>query len=245
MAQIVTITNPLTGQPAQVDQLDHTAQEIDDAIARALPGGGIDTLLAGKAPAGYGYGDTVSIYVGTSETIADRFDALLADMPTYSAKQVFVKDPAFSTIWFCGTLKKFNSSNDAAFDGWSVYGVESVHKTKSDGTWWDWQYTNPFIFSPGKVYPLTEASLYRCLWTISIYCGAASNGKEVKVEVPGINSIVRYAAWDDGGKSGAPYDPSLFKIEKAPATDSFSGGIKITMTATTGSPWVQVWFDKS
>ena len=58
MAKITTITNPLTGQPAQVDQLDHTAQQIDDAIARALPGGGIDTLLAGKAPAGYGLGTT-------------------------------------------------------------------------------------------------------------------------------------------------------------------------------------------
>ena len=45
MAKIVTITNPLTGQPAQVDQLDHTAQEIDDAIARALPGGAIDITL--------------------------------------------------------------------------------------------------------------------------------------------------------------------------------------------------------
>ena len=32
MAQIVTITNPLTGQPAQVDQLDHTAQQIDDGL---------------------------------------------------------------------------------------------------------------------------------------------------------------------------------------------------------------------
>ena len=32
MAQIVTITNPLTGQPAQVDQLEHTAQQIDDGI---------------------------------------------------------------------------------------------------------------------------------------------------------------------------------------------------------------------
>ena len=48
MAQIVTITNPLTGQPAQVDQLEHTAQEIDDAIARALPGGAIDTALQNK-----------------------------------------------------------------------------------------------------------------------------------------------------------------------------------------------------
>ena len=35
MAQIVTITNPLTGQPAQVDQLDHTAQQIDDGIDAA------------------------------------------------------------------------------------------------------------------------------------------------------------------------------------------------------------------
>ena len=32
MAKIVTITNPITGQPAQVDQLDHTAQQIDDGL---------------------------------------------------------------------------------------------------------------------------------------------------------------------------------------------------------------------
>ena len=32
MAKITTIVNPLTGQPAQVDQLDHTAQQIDDGI---------------------------------------------------------------------------------------------------------------------------------------------------------------------------------------------------------------------
>ena len=51
MAQIITITNPLTGQPAQVDQLEHTAQQIDDAIARALPGGAIDIALQNKASA--------------------------------------------------------------------------------------------------------------------------------------------------------------------------------------------------
>ena len=39
MAKIVTITNPLTGQPAQVDQLDHTAQQIDDAIDSVLSSG--------------------------------------------------------------------------------------------------------------------------------------------------------------------------------------------------------------
>ena len=32
MAKITTVTNPLTGQPVQVDQLEHTAQQIDDGI---------------------------------------------------------------------------------------------------------------------------------------------------------------------------------------------------------------------
>lgn len=58
MAKITTITNPLTGQPTQVDQLDHTAQEIDDAIARALPSGAIDVALQNKA-------DTSSVYTKT------------------------------------------------------------------------------------------------------------------------------------------------------------------------------------
>ena len=64
MAQIVTITNPLTGQPAQVDQLEHTAQQIDDAIARALPGGAIDITLANKVDASSGAGAHNAIYRG-------------------------------------------------------------------------------------------------------------------------------------------------------------------------------------
>ena len=32
MAKIVEVTNPVTGQPTQVDQLEHTAQQIDDGL---------------------------------------------------------------------------------------------------------------------------------------------------------------------------------------------------------------------
>ena len=35
MATIVEMINPLTGLPEQVDKLDHTAQEIDDAVGLA------------------------------------------------------------------------------------------------------------------------------------------------------------------------------------------------------------------
>ena len=79
MAQIVTITNPLTGQPAQVDQLDHTAQHIDDAIARALPGGAIDVALQNKA-------DTSSVYTKTES------DTLLATKVNGGKKASWVVD---------------------------------------------------------------------------------------------------------------------------------------------------------
>lgn len=63
MAQIVTITNPLTGQPAQVDQLDHTAQEIDDVIYQVLGGGGIgsEKLLALAAAVPYSTSQTYAL----------------------------------------------------------------------------------------------------------------------------------------------------------------------------------------
>lgn len=48
MATIVEMITPLTGLPEQVDKLDHTAQEIDDAVGRSLPGGAIDTALQRK-----------------------------------------------------------------------------------------------------------------------------------------------------------------------------------------------------
>lgn len=48
MATIVEMINPLTGLPEQVDKLDHTAQEIDDAVGRSLPGAAIDAAIQRK-----------------------------------------------------------------------------------------------------------------------------------------------------------------------------------------------------
>lgn len=48
MATIVEMINPLTGLPEQVDKLDHTAQEIDDAVGRSLPGAAIDASIQAK-----------------------------------------------------------------------------------------------------------------------------------------------------------------------------------------------------
>lgn len=48
MATIAEYINPLTGLPEQVDKLDHTAQEIDDAVGRSLPGAAIDAAIQAK-----------------------------------------------------------------------------------------------------------------------------------------------------------------------------------------------------
>lgn len=84
MAQIVTITNPLTGQPAQVDQLEHTAQEIDDAIARALPGGDIDMTLQNKAPASIAAYSDISIRVTDGQSIQEAIDSIPQNLNGHS-----------------------------------------------------------------------------------------------------------------------------------------------------------------
>ena len=87
MAQIVTITTPLTGQPAQVDQLEHTAQEIDDAIARALPGGAIDMALQNKAPANIAAYSDINITVSDGESIQAAVNTVPKNM---NGKTVFI-----------------------------------------------------------------------------------------------------------------------------------------------------------
>lgn len=144
MAQIVTITNPLTGQPAQVDQLEHTAQEIDDAIARALPGGDIDTLLAGKAPAGYGLGGAAKILTATDD---------LNNIKT--------------TGWYCyhrnnqpsnvPTPEVYSAVMEVIFGNFSGQTLQRVYSTGDDkdwnlvaqrvfygsGGWQPWEWVNP------------------------------------------------------------------------------------------------------
>ena len=142
MAQIVTITNPLTGQPAQVDQLEHTAQEIDDAIARALPGGDIDIALQNKAPAGYGLG-------ASSKNVTDWNN---------EKTNGWVRDPGgtenkhspFVGLFSVGLISDYSSGKDA-FQ--LAFARDQFKKTRTyikfraynsdDKVWGEWEWVNP------------------------------------------------------------------------------------------------------
>ena len=105
MAQIVTITNPLTGQPAQVDQLDHTAQQIDDAIARALPGGPIDITLQNKL-GGIESTDYPGCYYRTVDGVTEWFNPPMILGVEYRTTERYLSKPVYVKLLDCGLLVK-------------------------------------------------------------------------------------------------------------------------------------------
>lgn len=201
MAKITTITNPLTGQPAQVDQLEHTAQEIDDAIARALPGGAIDTLLNGKAPAGYGLGKTA--YSTKAGTLADidtyvengwwRFDAVgVYDAIGVSANHSVLRIDAGRTV--VQTL--FLSSHDA---------VVTRRKIATESAWGEWEWVNP----PMQInveYRTTEQYQGKPVYVKLVDFGALPNAttKSVKFSIENNNQLLECKGFIPGG-SVLPY----------------------------------------
>ena len=188
MAQIVTITNPLTGQPAQVDQLEHTAQEIDDAIARALPDGAIDITLQNKAPAGYGLGTTAKLL-----TADDNLDNIRAN----------------------GFYGWEDSSPQNAVRSWSAMRVENnsytghvvqtclswndnksysqLRRIKTDTGWLPWEYINPPMLL-GVEYRTTERYKGKPVYIKAVDTGALPNAtfKFVAASFPNANAIVDY-----------------------------------------------------
>ena len=185
MAQIVTITNPLTGQPAQVDQLDHTAQQIDDSIGRALPGGEIDTLLAGKAPAGYGLGtDAVPIddYNNAVNNGWYRGGANYPSKISYAHYGMIRVD----------SIGQIKLQTFYVGDGGSnmVAPFMAMRKSSDSGaTWSEWEYVNPPMIL-GVEYRTTERFMGKPVYVKLVDFGAGANNTEKSVEHGASNAIV-------------------------------------------------------
>lgn len=128
-----------------------TGPEIDAALTRAKAGGEIDTLLAGKAPAGYGLGNTA--YGTNAGTLANidtyvengwwRFDVVgTYDAIGVSANHSVLRVDAGRTI--VQTL----------FLG-SYAAVVTRIKIATESAWRDWEWVNPPMVA-GVEYRTTE-----------------------------------------------------------------------------------------
>lgn len=192
MAQIVTITNPLTGQPAQVDQLEHTAQEIDDAIARALPGGAIDTALQNKAPAGYGLGSAFNSVSDANTIVA---------FGCYSTK---VNTP---TGDWCTILHIPYGENNATQyakigEGYDYQRKCAAKRDKIKGTWQPWEWVNPPMLL-GDEYRTTWRYQGKPVYVKAVDCGAMPNKTTKQIE-HGVSGCQPFCAYGYA-KSGSNY----------------------------------------
>lgn len=226
MAQIVTITNPLTGQPAQVDQLEHTAQQIDDSIGRALPGGEIDTLLDGKAPAGYGLGKATTVYISDANTATEAgwyyWGKGAVNTPgNYGAMLVI---PRHSTI----------TTQLASLDEGGFAASKICVRKQIDGVWGEWEWVNPPMVV-GTEYRTTERYLGKPVYVKVVNFGnyPASGTKTVAHKISNVRNIVSCLGTSSLGYSVNGYlYVSTFYADKT--------NISITVTADVSNNEVKV-----
>ena len=132
------------GKIVKVTEFDHSAQEIDDAVARVK--GGPSAL--GAAPGGKGYGDTpIGIHAAAADesaaTYAARIDAVMATMANGTAMQVVATPPEL--FWYGShicTLYKANSDNACLMSN-GAYIAWQFRVQKKYGAWQPLEHINP------------------------------------------------------------------------------------------------------
>ena len=162
-----------------------TGPDIAAALTRAKAGGEIDTLLAGKAPAGYGLGKTA--YSTKAGTLADidtyvengwwRFDTVgVYDAIGVIANHSVLRIDAGRTI--VQTL--FLSSYDA---------VVTRRKIATESAWGEWEWINP---------PMVAGIEYR---TTERYLGKPVYAKASSVGDIAANTLVIANKFSNGGEA--------------------------------------------
>ena len=168
MAKITTVTNPLTGQPAQVDQLDHTAQQIDDAIARALPGGAIDIALQNNFSTLLGLLTKQTTFVASfqgDETCDNAPMGIRKTMSTTGFPSKF-REWALIMTYYYNAEKQFGWQ--IAYD-MAAYQIAYRYKRKS--SWYDWKYvsTTDHTHTPASIGVYSRAEIDALLTKKRLY----------------------------------------------------------------------------
>lgn len=166
----------------------HTGSEIDAAIDRAKAGGTIDTLLAGKAPAGYGLG-TKSKRLTSNDDLNNIYqggfyywygDNVPANIPTrvnYAGMFVIARSSTEFVQIVYGMASSLNYRN------------AELIRTAYNGVWYEWEWVNPPMVV-GTEYRTTERYLGKPVYVKVVDFGAGANNTEKGVEHGASNAIV-------------------------------------------------------
>ena len=154
----------------------HTGSEIDVAIDRAKSGGTIDTLLAKKAPAGYGLGEEYATRVNNTnlDTLKNGGTYYIGTGCTNTPPNV---DPAWSTLHVIpgrACTQIYIPANDAGrpetFSSW----IARIYNDKT-AAWRAWEWVNPPM-ALNVEYRTTERYGGKPVYVKLVDCGNVASG---------------------------------------------------------------------
>lgn len=167
----------------------YSGEEIDDAIARALPGGAIDITLQNKGDTGFGFNGDLNIIVHWDDTDGTKFessvDTILLGMSRDISKRLKIVDYPACVVDGNGGYADIYSRDDkgnnasctiAHYAVWSGGKIVIALKQKTDGVWYPWEYLNPPM-ELGEEYRTTERYLGRPVYKkLLSFTGAMTEG---------------------------------------------------------------------
>lgn len=216
-----------------------------------------DRKLAGKADAGYGYGETLGYvsYDGTDESEFDKkLDAIFAEMPNYTAKQIRIMAPnILGNSHFVGTLFRPASASYGVFRGQSYFATRAhlVSKIKyGDEGWLPFEWEDPSMIV-GNEYRTTERFNYKPVYAAT-YCVDVEEAGELNAvlaqELGSLYTVIRQHSFfvADNLTATLTGDPYVYCRRAGGANLTY--GLHFKYTATDGyvggKIYVQVWYTK-
>lgn len=168
--------------------------------------------LAGKAPAGFGYGETLGVYDTADNTFTARMDSLLTRMGNNTTCQIQIKDATFDYNTYVAKVWKL-TSNYAVVEAVSYAGHKAIRRKHYDpslgyGVWEPWEWENPPM-RQNVEYRTTERCWGKAVYTKVVNFGHLPNAAAKSVEI-GIHAseVVRSAEdilTDNGYSVASPY----------------------------------------
>lgn len=171
----------------------YSGAQIDEAVGRAISGGSIDKSLAGKAPAGFGFGEKKAIIEeDTEEEFNAKLDALLTTMPIQSGMLIcYTPYPDLPDgSYHLGILHK-HSDIHASLYGLPNYGSNGQYKRLNKGVWYPFEWIDPPM-NVGVEYRTTERYIGKPVYAKLLNFGALPNStsKSFAHEISDLNFVV-------------------------------------------------------
>lgn len=172
-----------------------TGPDIDAALARAKAGGEIDTLLAGKAPAGYGLGESQGRFVTNTsvDTLTKNGWYYLYDGVTGGPSGLSIYH---ATLFVSSSRSDFTKVQRLILATSGLQGYE-LRRVYNDTAWLPWEWVNPPMIV-GTEYRTTERYLGKPVYVKAVSVGAmpaasgASNRIQVGFNPSNLEKIVRW-----------------------------------------------------